>query len=121
MSNKANGHYFSQNLATYGDTEDIVGIGFVQPKPGVFRDENKQLLVVSTINEVKIMALEYSTSKDLKVHKTDMATNSTGVNMLSIVGTKQGRIFMLGDDGHVWELDYRVSHSFIFFYMYMSI
>lgn len=96
---------------TYEEEEDIVGIGFVTPKPGIFRDDIKHLMVVSTISEVKIMALEYTSTKQLRVHKTDMTTNTAGVNMISIVGTQQGRIFMLGDDGYVWELDYRVSQS----------
>ncbi|OBZ89569.1 hypothetical protein A0J61_02381 [Choanephora cucurbitarum] len=95
------------NLVTYEEEEDIVGIGFVTPKPGIFRDDIKHLMVVSTISEVKIMALEYTSTKQLRVHKTDMTTNTAGVNMISIVGTQQGRIFMLGDDGYVWELDYR--------------
>lgn len=39
-----------------------------------------------------------------------MTTNTSGVNMISIVGTNSGRVFMLGRDGNVWELDYRVKY-----------
>ncbi|KAI8887499.1 hypothetical protein K501DRAFT_283289 [Backusella circina FSU 941] len=36
-----------------------------------------------------------------------MSTNATGVRIQKIHATLQGRIFMIGDDYNLWELDYR--------------
>lgn len=96
------------------EEDDIVSAAFVTPKAGIFTQDINQLLIVSTVKEVKIYAVSYSTISGFKVFKTDMATNSSGINMKTIVGTKFGRIFMLGTDGNVWDLDYRVSHIFFF-------
>ncbi|KAI8973471.1 Nup133 N terminal like-domain-containing protein [Mycotypha africana] len=106
--------YIKGSIVTYEEDFDIVGIGFVKPKPDVFLDEVKQLMIISTKREVKIMALVYSSTTDLKVYPTDMKTNTTGISMTDIVGTKYGRVFMLGNDGNVWELDYRSEESWFY-------
>ncbi|RCH87251.1 hypothetical protein CU098_000350, partial [Rhizopus stolonifer] len=97
----------SRDLVIHEEEDAIVGIGFVKPKPQVFKEEIKQLLIISTVREIKIIALKYNSVTGLEVFATDMITSSSGVNINAIVGTEQGRIFMLGDDGNVWELDYR--------------
>lgn len=95
-------------MTVHVEEDDIVGAAFVQPKEGVFTQEINQLLIVSTVKEVKIIAVSYNVSSGFKVFKTDMSTNTSGINMKAIVGTKFGRVFMLGTDGNVWDLDYRV-------------
>jgi nuclear pore complex protein Nup155 len=40
-----------------------------------------------------------------------MSIPSDSVNMLKIVGTPQGRIFMCGRDGNLYELQYQVPIS----------
>jgi nuclear pore complex protein Nup155 len=92
------------------EEDDIVGVGFVKPKANIFMDNIQQLLIISTIREVKVTAVSYDRSTGLKFYRTDMTTNTAGVNMISIVGTNRGRVFMLGRDGNVWELDYRVKY-----------
>ncbi|KAI9486645.1 MAG: Nup133 N terminal like-domain-containing protein [Benjaminiella poitrasii] len=101
----------SRDIVTLEEEEEIVGIGFVKPKPGIFIKEMKQLMIVSTVREVRVVGLVYDPKLGLKIFNTDMSTNTAGVNMISIVGTNQGRIFMLGSDGNVWELDYRSEES----------
>jgi hypothetical protein len=68
------------------------------------------LLIISTTREVKITAVSYKRSTGFKLYRTDMTTNTAGVNMVNIIGTSRGRVFMLGRDGNVWELDYRVKY-----------
>ncbi|KAI7898791.1 Nup133 N terminal like-domain-containing protein [Cokeromyces recurvatus] len=101
----------SRDIVTLQEEDDIISIGFVKPKPGIFIKEMKQLLIVSTTREVRIVGLIYDPKTGLKIFNTDMSTNTAGVNMIDIVGTDQGRIFMLGSDGNVWELDYRSEES----------
>lgn len=68
-------------------------------------------MIVSTLSFVKIIAISEDRIDGVRFHKTDMYTNTSGVNMKTILGTNNGRIFMLGNDGNVWELDYRVSYQ----------
>ncbi|KAG2233283.1 hypothetical protein INT48_001595 [Thamnidium elegans] len=94
-------------MTVHVEDDDIVGVAFVPPKEGIFAPEINHLLIISTVKEVKIIAVSYSVSSGFKVFKTDMSTNTSGINMKTIVGTKFGRVFMLGTDGNVWDLDYR--------------
>ncbi|KAI8983097.1 Nup133 N terminal like-domain-containing protein [Pilobolus umbonatus] len=97
----------SKDVSTIEEQDEIVGIGFTTPKAGIFNDNISQLLIISTTQQVKIIAMNYDIRTGLKIYDTGMSTNSSGVNMKQIIGTKHGRIFMLGADGNLWELDYR--------------
>ncbi|ORE01474.1 hypothetical protein BCV72DRAFT_339400 [Rhizopus microsporus var. microsporus] len=102
----------SNNISIYEEEDDIIGIGFAPPKPDVFNSEKIcQLLIVSTLSFVKIIAISEHPTDGVRFHKTDMYTSTSGVNMKTILGTNNGRIFMLGNDGNVWELDYRQSEG----------
>lgn len=95
-------------MIVHEEEDEIVGVAFVKPKPGIFAAEINQLLIVSTVKQVKIIAASYNQTSGLKVFQTNLNTTSSGVNMRTIVGTETGRVFMLGNDGNIWELDYRV-------------
>ncbi|KAG1451876.1 hypothetical protein G6F56_007971 [Rhizopus delemar] len=95
-------------MNTYEESDDIVAIGFVLPKKDVFdSDKVYRLLIISTISQVKVIAISKDAAGNIRFHQTDTQTNNSGINMKSIVGTKEGRVFMLGSDGNVWELEYR--------------
>lgn len=91
---------------------DIVGVGFVKPKPGIFVDRVKQLMIIATTSEISVIGV-VNGPQGLNYVNSFISTVTNGVHMLQIVGTNQGRIFMLGNDDNVWELDYRVSRIFV--------
>ncbi|KAI9264462.1 Nup133 N terminal like-domain-containing protein [Sporodiniella umbellata] len=98
----------SNDVCTYEEEDDIVSIGIVIPKTDVFNIEKVyRLMIVSTASQVKVIAISKDSTNKVRFHQTDTRTGTAGINMKSIVGTKQGRVFMLGSDGNVWELDYR--------------
>lgn len=65
-------------------------------------------MVIATAKEVKILGIANGPD-GLQFVNSFMTTLTNGVHMHQIIGTSQGRIFMLGNDDNVWELDYRVS------------
>lgn len=90
-------------------------MALVKPKPGVFIDEITSLLVICT--PVSVLLLGLSTNvvpaahnrsrKELKLYATDMSISSE-VEMTSVVGTPDGRIFMCGSqDGNLYEFHYQ--------------
>ncbi|KAL6064256.1 Nucleoporin 155 [Balamuthia mandrillaris] len=88
----------------------IVSVGLVTPKANVFVDEIKYLLVLATPVEIVILAVCFDGNTifgELSLHPTQLALASDNVNMLEIVGTKDGRIFMAGKDGCLYELYYQ--------------
>ncbi|KAI8826369.1 Nup133 N terminal like-domain-containing protein [Chytriomyces cf. hyalinus JEL632] len=88
----------------------IVSVGLVKPLPGVFLDEINYLLVVATPIEIILVAVAYNEknpSNSLNLYRTDISIASDNVSMTSIVGTDEGRIFMCGSDGRLYELQYQ--------------
>ncbi|KAI0963698.1 hypothetical protein AcW1_000705 [Taiwanofungus camphoratus] len=105
-----------QELSSYSDQPDVIThVALVRPKLGVFIDEITFLLVICT--PVTVLLIGISTHpvsgsnnrahKEIKLYATDM-TVPCDVEMTSVVGTQEGRIFMCGvQDGCLYELHYQ--------------
>lgn len=107
----------SQDITSFVDQPDVIThVALVNPKPAVFVDEISSLMVLCTPVSVLLIGLStsplpQSNHKDIKMYATDMSV-STDVEMTSVVGTPQGRIFMAGSqDGCLYELHYQQSES----------
>lgn len=106
----------SEEISSFSDQPDVIThVATVQPKPGVFIDEISQLLVLCTPISVLLIGVSVSpvagqdgrVHKEIKMYATDMSV-STDVEMTSVVGTPDGRIFMCGSqDGCLYELHYQ--------------
>lgn len=95
-----------------GMSEVIVSVALSAPKPGVFLDAVKYILVVASPVEVVLLAVTCdSACKNMKLVPTSYSMPSDNVAMVKVVGTQAGRIFMAGNDGNVYELDYSNSES----------
>ncbi|KAG6818004.1 hypothetical protein H0H87_009159 [Tephrocybe sp. NHM501043] len=96
----------------------IADVRLVRPKPGMFVDEITSLLVVTTPVSVFILGVSFEaprgqgrTFRDLKLYATDLRVN-TDIDMVSVIGTSDGRIFMCGaQDGCLYELHYQENES----------
>ena len=106
----------SEEISSFSDQPDVITyVATVQPKPGVFIDEISKLLVLCTPISVLLIGVSVSpvtgqdgrAHKEIKMYATDMSV-STDVEMTSVVGTPDGRIFMCGSqDGCLYELHYQ--------------
>lgn len=88
----------------------IVSVGLVRPKPGIFVETIRYLLVLTTPVEIVVLGVSFagdSLDGEMILQPTALSVPSDEVNMLSIVGTPSGRIFMCGNDGNLYELDYQ--------------
>lgn len=95
-----------------GMSEVIVSVALSAPKPGVFLDAVKYVLVVASPVEVTLLAVTCDSSgNNMKLVPTSYSMPSDNVAMIKVVGTQAGRIFMAGNDGNVYELDYSNSES----------
>lgn len=106
-------YYFnahSDDIHHYQDQEQIiVCVGLVKPIPGVFIEQIKYLLVIATPSEVSLVGVSFSGkngSGKVEMRNAEMSASSDGVLMNSIIGTNQGRIFMCGNNGQLYELVY---------------
>jgi hypothetical protein len=95
-----------------GISEVIVSVGLSAPKPGVFLDTVKYVLVVASPVEVVLLAITCDEQgNNFKMVPTAYKMPSDNVAMVKVVGSQVGRIFMAGNDGNVYELDYSNSES----------
>jgi nuclear pore complex protein Nup155 len=106
----------SQDLSSFVDQPDVIThVAIVNPKPGVFVDEINYLLVLCTpltvillgVSVTDVLGPNHRTRKEIKLYDLDMSV-SCDVEMISVAGTADGRIFMAGSqDGHLYELHYQ--------------
>lgn len=102
------------DLAYYeGLAEVVLSVGLVVPKPGVFQPHIKFLLVVCTASEVVVLGVTFESEGDDQYALMHLQPNplfslsSDGVNMVQVKGTPEGRIFLAGANGHLYELQYQ--------------
>jgi nuclear pore complex protein Nup155 len=106
-----------QELSSFIDQPEIITqVALVKPRPGVFIDDISHILVVCTHVTVILLGLSSSQvpgpdnrqRREIKLYATDMTVTTDGVEMTSVVGTDDGRIFMCGaSDGNLYELHYQ--------------
>ncbi|KAG0212021.1 hypothetical protein BGX33_003908 [Mortierella sp. NVP41] len=102
------GHYES-----YEELDQIiVNVALVRPKKDTFDDKVQYLLVIATPIEVHLLGLSVgSGSVPHTLYITNMSVPTDNVAIKSIVGTADGRIFMNGNDGRLWEIDYQAEEG----------
>ena len=101
----------SADFVAYDDLDQvIISAGLVRPKAGVFRDEIQWLLVLATPVEIVIVGMSFTSGSilgELTLIPTPLTIPSDNVNIISIQGTMNGRIFLTGRDGNLYELAYQ--------------
>ncbi|KAJ7596975.1 nucleoporin [Mycena floridula] len=108
-----------QEISSFTDQPAVIThVALVQPKKTLFIEEISHLLVICTPISVLLIAVSSSPlagasrpRKDIKLFATDL-TVVTEVEMTSVIGTQDGRIFMCGSqDGNLYELHYQETES----------
>ncbi|KIL70918.1 hypothetical protein M378DRAFT_95691 [Amanita muscaria Koide BX008] len=109
-----------QEINSFVDQPDVIThVALVKAKHGVFIDAITSVLVLCT--PVSVLLIGVSTlpatgqngrpRKEIQMYATDLSVQ-TDVEMTSVVGTQDGRMFMCGSqDGNLYELHYQESES----------
>ncbi|KNZ78533.1 putative nucleoporin [Termitomyces sp. J132] len=109
----------NETSSFWEEREDVIAdVRLVKPKKGMFIDEITNLFVVTTPLSIFLLGLSFELPRgqgrafrDLKLYATDLKLN-TDVEMISVIGTEEGRIFMCGvQDGCLYELHYQENES----------
>ncbi|XP_068630123.1 nuclear pore complex protein Nup154 [Battus philenor] len=96
--------------------ETIVSVGLVKPKSGVFQNFVKYLLVLTTTVEIVVLGVTFSASKNdgsgefEEIHLVPepvFVLPTDGISMMCVKSSAQGRIFMGGKDGCLYEITYQ--------------
>eukprot|EP00742_Colponemidia_sp_Colp-10_P009188 GILJ01010000.1.p1 GENE.GILJ01010000.1~~GILJ01010000.1.p1 ORF type:complete len:1364 (-),score=247.43 GILJ01010000.1:46-4137(-) len=87
----------------------IVAVASLRPKPNMFVQEIEFLLAVATTNKLYLASI--SLTPQLQLQKTHYILNLDGITVTSLLGTDTGRVFMSGDDGTLYEMEYKPTDS----------
>jgi len=86
----------------------ITAVHLMRAKDGVFSKKSAHIVVVATTVDIILFQVERDpASRKLQLTPTDFFTSSDHVSMTKIVSSNDGRIFMSGADGYLYELEYR--------------
>ncbi len=110
-------NYPSQEISSFEDQPYVINhVAIVKPKKALFIEEISYLLVICTPVAVTLIGVAQTPvpgtrRKTLTLYATDLTVN-TEVEMASVIGTPDGRIFMSGShDGNLYELHYQSTES----------
>ncbi|KAF9519855.1 hypothetical protein BS47DRAFT_1387799 [Hydnum rufescens UP504] len=111
----------NDSLQSFPEQPGIINyVGLVKPKPGIFIDSMKHLLVICTPSLLIVLGLalpdrpsdSHATSKEFVVYDTELRFPTENVVMTSIVSTSSGRAFMCGvTDGSLYEMRYQAKEG----------
>jgi nuclear pore complex protein Nup155 len=101
-------YLYGTDFCEYDELDQvIVSAGLVKPKPNIFKDYVKYLLILATPVEVFLVAVTFNNNQtEINLLPTGYSAPTDSTNMLKITGTSDGRIFMCGQDGNLHELTY---------------
>lgn len=100
-----------------GIGETIISVGLVKPKPGVFHQFIKYLLIVTTPVEIVILGVTFSNQVDELQGEINLVPEpifvlpTDGIAITTIKGSESGRIFLGGKDGSLFEIMYQAQGS----------
>ncbi|KAG0227258.1 hypothetical protein BGW41_003866 [Actinomortierella wolfii] len=120
-------NYSESEYESYEELDQvIINVALVKPKPGTqmfeehkpgtqtntFDDSINYILVIVTPIEVHLLGVSAGSGpKQLQLYITNMSVPTDNITMKSVVGTPEGRIFMNGSDGRLWEILYQAEEG----------
>ncbi|KAL7738924.1 hypothetical protein ACLKA6_016926 [Drosophila palustris] len=113
----------ARDVAYYdGLSHLIVSVGLVKPRPGVLINDVKYLLLLTTPIEVIVLGVTFDDQNDPQAAVAEangmhlmnkplfvLATDNIAINVIQ--GSDDGRIFLGGRDGCLYEIDYHSESS----------
>jgi len=105
-----------------GLSETILSVALVKPKPGIFQPHIQYLMCLATPVDIILLGVsffksseggggDYSSEEMHLLPDPLFSIPTDGVFITSIVGADNGRIFMAGKDGCLYELTYQAENG----------
>ncbi|XP_035916028.1 nuclear pore complex protein Nup154 [Anopheles stephensi] len=109
-----------------GLSQVIISVGLVTPKPGLFVADVKYLLILTTPIEIVVLGVTFGdanngtpnrslsgqNSEEMQLmHTPIFVLNTDNVAIMCVQGTDDGRIFLGGRDGCLYEVSYQAESN----------
>ncbi|TYJ54289.1 hypothetical protein B9479_005048 [Cryptococcus floricola] len=104
-----------RDFSRYDEQADTIqAVGLIKARKDVFVDDITHVLVICTATKATLLGLSRSLqSREISLYHTNL-TAETPTIMIDIKGTDEGRIFALGANKDLYELDYAAESSWLF-------
>jgi len=102
-------NYYRNDYSVFGELDQlIISVGLTKPKPAAFAPSVPDyVLVVTTLVEVVLVRVDMSNGlAGLELRHAKVTAVTDGVPMRVVKGTDDGRVFLGGHDGALYELVY---------------
>ena len=97
----------------------IVSVAVIPPKTNVFKSVVSHILVIATTTQVMLLPIVFPEEKrgvrgPMEIHPCrDYVIGTDNIAMKRMVGLGNGRLFMCGEDGNIYEFDYTLSSGWM--------
>ncbi|WVQ84070.1 hypothetical protein IAT38_006215 [Cryptococcus sp. DSM 104549] len=104
-----------RDFSRYDEQADtITAVGLVKARKDVFVDDITHVLIICTAAKTTLLGLSRPAgSREISLYHTNLTVDNPTV-MIDIKGTNAGRIFVLGANKDLYELDYSSDASWLF-------
>lgn len=102
-----------RDFSRYDQQADTIqSVGLVRARKDVFVDDISHLLVICTASKATLLGLSRSAKGELSLYATNLSVD-TPTSMLEIKGTDSGRVFLLGANKDLYELEYSTGSGWL--------
>jgi nuclear pore complex protein Nup155 len=102
-----------RDFSRYDQQADTIqAVGLVRARKDVFVDDITHLLVICTSAKATLLGLSRSAKGELSLYATNLSTD-TPTAMVDIRGTDSGRVFLLGANKELYELEYSTNNGWL--------
>lgn len=107
-----------ETFAEFDQVDQLIcGVGLVKPRRDVFKDFVQYALVVATATEVKLLGVVFEDGDEvagrMSLHNSELCITTDNISFSRILGTPDGRIFMGGTNGYLYEFVYQNNNQWL--------
>lgn len=98
-----------EDFQSFSDSaQTLLAVRLIPPRPGVFLPSITYLLALCTSSTFFLLGIDTTPADGtFTLYNADMSVSVSAMGIKCIEATKDGRIFIGGGDGHLWEIIYQ--------------
>jgi nuclear pore complex protein Nup155 len=103
----------SEDFQSFSDSsQTLLSVRLIPPRPGVFLPAITYLLALCTSSTFFLLGIDTSPADGtFTLYNADMSVSVSAMGIKCIEATRDGRIFIAGGDGHLWEILYQAEEG----------
>ena len=103
----------SEDFQSFSDSsQTLLAVRLIPPRPRVFLPTITYLLTLCTSSTFFLLGIDTTPADGtFTLYNADMSVSVSAMGIKCIEATKDGRIFIAGTDGHLWEIVYQAEEG----------